>query len=302
MRRILVLVNVGILVAVVVATVLMIRDAGHESVASSAVPAAKVDRFDGARAWSWVKRQIAYGQRPAGSPQLRRVAEAMRRRMPRGRYEDVPGQPGVRNVIGTIPGMKPAVVIGAHYDTLTEPKGFVGANNGAAGTAIVVQLARQFSKVARIPEAPEIQFVLFDGEEPPAGLPEDQTDFYSTGLRGSRDYVRRHRAETSRMILLDYVANKGLRLPRERTSNLALWVQIRKAAAAVGAGRYFPPGAGAAVIDDHSPFLNAGIPAVDMIDWNYEGHTTADTLDKLSVRSMDAVGETLTEYLRRFVH
>jgi len=262
----------------------------------------RADRFDAPAAMRLAREQVHAGQRPAGSPQLRRVAEAMRRRMPRGRYEDVPGQPGVRNVIGTIPGMKPAVVIGAHYDTLTEPKGFVGANNGAAGTAIVVQLARQFSKLVRIPEAPEIQFVLFDGEEPPAGLPEDQTDFYSTGLRGSRDFVRRHRAETSRMILLDYVANKGLRLPRERTSNLALWVQIRKAAAAVGAGSYFPPGAGAAVIDDHSPFLNAGIPAVDMIDWNYEGHTTADTLDKLSVRSMDAVGETLTEYLRRFVH
>jgi Zn-dependent M28 family amino/carboxypeptidase len=248
------------------------------------------------------REQVRAGQRPAGSPQLRRVGEAMRRRMPRGRFEDVPGQPGVRNVVGTIPGMKPAVVVGAHYDTLVKPEGFVGANNGAAGTAIVVQMARQMSQLVRIPEAPEIRFVLFDGEEPPAGLPEEQSDFYSSGLRGSRDYVRRHKAETSRMILLDYVGNRGLRLPRERTSNQGVWSQIRTAARTVGAGTYFPPGTGAAVIDDHTPFLRAGIPAVDLIDWTYEGHKTSDTLDKLSVRSMDAVGETLTEYLRRFVH
>src|ERR1700759_1535050 len=93
MRRILVLANAGILIAVVVATVLMIRDAGHESVASGAVPAAKVDRFDGARAWSWVKRQIAYGQRPAGSPQLRRLARVLRAQVPHGHLH-APRRPG----------------------------------------------------------------------------------------------------------------------------------------------------------------------------------------------------------------
>jgi Zn-dependent M28 family amino/carboxypeptidase len=198
--------------------------------------------------------------------------------------------------------MKPAVVIGAHYDTLAKPAGFVGANNGAAGSAIVVQLARQMAGVVRIPEAPEIRFVLFDGEEPPSGLPEEQTDFYATGLRGSREYVRRHGADTSRMLLLDYVGNRRLRLPREGSSDPALWAQVRTAAQAVGVGPVFPARTAVRIVDDHTPFLRAGIPAVDLIDWTYPGHETTDTLDKLSVRSMDAVGETLSEFLRRFVH
>src|SRR3954454_7556032 len=98
MRPALVAVNAGILVAVVVATVLMIRDASHESVASGAVPAAKGDRFDGARAWSWVKRQVAYGQRPAGSPQLRRLARVLRTQLPHGHF-DALRSPGMRNVV-----------------------------------------------------------------------------------------------------------------------------------------------------------------------------------------------------------
>jgi glutaminyl-peptide cyclotransferase len=97
--------------------------------------------------------------------------------VPRGRFEPVPGEPDLRNVLGTVPGQQPAIVIGAHYDTLAEPRGFVGANNGAAGTAIAVQLARELAGEPRPPGAPELRFVLFDGEEPPRGLPEETSDF-----------------------------------------------------------------------------------------------------------------------------
>ena len=83
-----------------------------------------------------IRRQVKIGQRPAGSPQLRRLAVRLRKRMPHGRFEKIPGEPRLRNVVGTVPGAKPALVIGAHYDTLVKPKGFVGANNGAAGSAI----------------------------------------------------------------------------------------------------------------------------------------------------------------------
>ncbi len=253
MRRILVLANAGILVAVVVATVLMIRDAGHESVASSAVPAAKVDRFDGARAWSWVKRQIAYGQRPAGSPQLRRLARVLRAKLPHGHFEALPS-PGMRNVVGRLPGRGKAVIIGAHYDTLATPEGFVGANNGAAGTAIVLELARVLAKADRPKGAPPIRFVLYDGEEPP-GLPEDDPDFYHHGLRGSRADAQANARTTRAMILLDYVGGAGLRLPREGSSTPALWGQLRGAAQAVGAGAVFPDRTGLTITDDHTPYL-----------------------------------------------
>lgn len=245
-----------------------------------------------------IRLQVRYGQRPAGSPQLRRLAERLRTELPRGRFEAIPGEPGLRNVVGTIPGTRPAIVLGAHYDTLVEPKGFVGANNGAAGSAIVIEAARALKRLDRGRNAPELRFVLFDGEEPAAGLPEEQADFYSAGLRGSRAYVAAHPGRTRAMILLDYVANKGLRLPREGTSTPALWKRLRAAAGRAGKLSVFPDDTGVSITDDHTPFLRAGVPAIDLIDWDYDGHSLEDGLDKLSQASADAVGETVVELLR----
>lgn len=264
---------------------------------SGAPRAPRADRFDAGRAMALIREQVAVGQRPAGSPQLRRLAVRLRGLLPGGRFERIPGEPRLRNVVGVLPGRGPAVVLGAHYDTLVEPEGFVGANNGAAGTAIVVEAARALARLDRGPGAPPLRFVLFDGEEPAEGLPGDQPDFYSAGLRGSRAYVQRHGARTRAMVLLDYVANRGLRLPREATSDPGLWARLRAAAGRVGAARFFPAGDGPAIIDDHTPFLRAGIPAVDLIDWSYDGQSLNDGLDKLSRGAADAVGETVVELL-----
>jgi glutaminyl-peptide cyclotransferase len=257
------------------------------------------DRFDSDRAWSLVRKQLAYGQRPAGSPQLRRLAARLRKRLPRGHFEGVPGQRGLRNVVGTIPGRRPGIVLGAHYDTLRDPPGFVGANNGAAGTAVVIEVARALKRLRRPRNAREVRFVLFDGEEPAMGVPEDVLDFYNVGLRGSRAYVAAHPRRTRAMLLLDYVGNKGVRLPREGSSNRRLWRKVRSAARSVGAARAFPGGTGQTITDDHTPFLRADVPAVDLIDWSYPGHDTSDRLDKLSRRSLDAVGETTTAVVQR---
>jgi glutaminyl-peptide cyclotransferase len=258
-----------------------------------------VDRFDSDRAWRLVRRQVAVGQRPAGSPQLRRLGERLRPLLPDGRFEPVPGEPGLRNIVGTLPGRRPGIVVGAHYDTLVKPKGFVGANNGAAGAAVVVEAARAIAEAEPKEGAREVRFVLFDGEEPAAGLPEDSVDFYHSGLRGSRAYVAGHPGRTGEMVLLDYVGNKGLRLPREGSSHLELWSRLRAAARTVGAGQVFPPYSGETIVDDHTPFLRAGVPSVDLIDWSYPGHDLSDGLDKLSPKSLDAVGESVVELVRR---
>lgn len=269
-----------------------------DSASASPPPPASDGSFNEKRAWRMIKLQIGYGQRPAGSPQLRRLAEKLKDRMPDGKFERIPGEPKLRNIVGIVPGKKPALVVGAHYDTLTEPKGFLGANNGAAGSAIVLQLAREAAKQDRPKGSREIQFVLFDGEEPAKGLPEDQTDFYSAGLRGSRAYVERHGDEVGAMILLDYVAGKNMTLPREATSDVELWDEIRAAASRVGVGGVFPDRVGPAITDDHTPFLRAGIPAVDLIDWSYSGHDLSDSLDALSIDSVDASGETVFEAMQ----
>jgi glutaminyl-peptide cyclotransferase len=258
-----------------------------------------VDRFDAGEAFRLVRQQVGFGQRPAGSPQLRDLAIRLRPLLPRGHFEPVPGEPGLRNIVGTLPGRRPGIVVGAHYDTLVKPKGFVGANNGAAGTAVVIEVARAVAAAKRPSGAREVRFVLFDGEEPAAGLPEESADFYHSGLRGSRAYVAEHPGRTAAMVLLDYVGNRGLRLPRESSSSIALWTRLRAAARAVGAARVFPAEIGEEIVDDHTPFLRAGVPAVDLIDWTYPGHDLRDGLDRLSRASLDAVGESVVELVLR---
>jgi hypothetical protein len=265
------------------------------------VPRATADRFDAARAYRLTARQVGYGQRPAGSPALVRLAEELRPLLPAGRFEPLPGSTAtkpLRNIVGTLPGTKPAIVLGAHYDTLVKPAGFVGANNGASGSAIVIEAARALRHLRRPAGAPELKFVLFDGEEPDAGLPEDETDFYHAGLRGSRAYVAAHPGQTRQMLLLDYVGGRNLTLPREAGSRAGLWARIRAAARRVGVGSVFPDRTDVLIDDDHTPFLRAGVPAVDFIDWSYPGHSLKDGMNRISTRALDAVGETVVQYLR----
>lgn len=255
------------------------------------------DRFDTDAAWQLIKRQVAVGQRPAGSPQLRRLADELKPLLPAGHFEAIPGEPRLRNVVGTLKGREPAIVLGAHYDTLVKPHGFVGANNGAAGAAIVIGVAKALERAPLPPDSRAVEFALFDGEEPAHGKPEEGADFYHEGLRGSRAYARTHRGKTKAMILLDYVANRGLHLPREANSTPQLWRQTASAAASVGAGRSFSLETGPAILDDHAPFLLQGVPSVDLIDWHYPGHSLADGMDRLSKGSVRAVGRTIVQLI-----
>lgn len=280
------------------------RDAGGggsaraaERSAAATLPRARTDRFDAARALRLVDLQLAFGQRPAGSRALRRTAERLKRELPRGRFENVPGHPGLRNIVGVLPGRKPALVVGAHYDTESHPQGFVGANDSAAGTAAVIEIARAMGRGRRPAGARELRVVLFDGEEEPRE--QDNEDFYGNALRGSKAYVKAHGEETYALVLLDYIANKGLELPREGSSDPGLWKQLRGAAGRVGVGTVFPGGEQTAIFDDHTPFLRAGIPAIDLIDFSYEhADSLEDTRDKLDPRAIDAVGESVVELLR----
>jgi len=279
------------LVAVLLGTLLGACGGSAEQAAVSAA-APKVDRFDSARAFAELRRQVEMGPRPAGSATSRRLAARLRRALPRGRYEAVPG--GLRNVVGHIPGRKPAVVLAAHYDTKRLP-GFVGANDGAGGTAAVLELARVMSAARRPAGAPELRFVLFDGEE----ATNDKADFLLSGLRGSKAYARRHRREIGALILLDFIADKRLSIPREAGSDAALWEQLRAAARRVGAGAAFPAKTVGEILDDHTPFARAGIPAIDLIDFDFPcWHKACDDLTAVSERSLDLSGETVTELVR----
>jgi Peptidase family M28 len=130
-------------------------------------PRPRVDRVDEDRAFALLRRQVELGPRPAGSPASRRLAEYVRRQLPNGRLDPVPergpdGRPLV-NVVGAVQGRDRVriAIVGAHYDTKDLP-GFVGANDGAGGTAAVVELARSIRPRQL---GATVVFVLFDGEE-----------------------------------------------------------------------------------------------------------------------------------------
>jgi glutaminyl-peptide cyclotransferase len=252
-------------------------------------PRPVVDRFDGAAAFRLLREQVELGPRPAGSEASQRLGERLRRLLPRARFQPVPG--GLRNLVGTVRGREPGyIVVGAHYDTKDIP-GFVGANDGASGTAIVTQLARTIRRPRHT-----IRFVLFDGEESPRGTPD--ADFEEEGLRGSKVAAREFR-DARAMVLLDFVGDRRLSIPREGFSRPRLWRRLRAAAKRVGARRVFPPETSGSVLDDHLPFLRVGVPAIDLIDFNFPCfHRPCDDLSAVSERSVDAVGETVYELLR----
>jgi glutaminyl-peptide cyclotransferase len=254
-------------------------------------PGAHPNRFDQGAAWTFLERQVALGPRPAGSRASRELAAILRRSIPNGRYQAVPG--GLRNVVGTIPGRNPhrKVVLGAHYDTKDIP-GFVGANDGASGTAVVRQLARTI-KPRQL--RPTLIVVFFDGEETPRGAPDSQ--FYRYGLRGSKVAARAFRSAES-AIILDFVGDKDLAIPRDQQSNKALWRRLRAAASRTGFGRHFPAREQGTVLDDHVPFIRAGVPAIDLIDFDFPcWHRLCDNLSAVSRGSLDAVGETIMAFL-----
>jgi hypothetical protein len=258
---------------------------------SSGKSAARVDRFDGPAAFQLIKLQLSYGPRPAGSAQSRKLAEKLRTLLPHGRFEPVPG--GLRNIVGTVPGRDPKrfVVVGAHYDSKDIP-GFLGANDGGSGTAAVVQLARQLRPQTI---GPTVEFVLFDGEESPRGVPDSQ--FLAYGLRGSKVAARAFKGAEA-MILLDFVGDKNLSLPREGTSDIRLWSRLRTAAVKAGVGGYFPADVGLGIEDDHTPFLQEGVPSIDLIDWDFPCfHKACDNLSAVSEKSLDASGEAVAGLL-----
>ncbi|MDQ3240723.1 MAG: M28 family peptidase [Actinomycetota bacterium] len=262
-------------------------------------PVPRADRVDEDRAFKLLARQVKLGPRPAGSEASRRLGEQLRRLLPNGRFEAVPdsgSRPGpLRNVVGAVQGRDPVrlVVVGAHYDTKDAP-GLVGANDGAGGTAAVVQLARSIRPRQL---GPTVVFVLFDGEESPAGTPSDQ--FRRRGLSGSRDAAREYPGAAA-MVLLDFVADRDLSIPREANSTPAVWQELRAAASRVGVGCAFPAVSRSAISDDHVPFLEAGVPAIDLIDSDFDCfHQPCDDLDAVSKRSLDASAEATYELLAR---
>jgi glutaminyl-peptide cyclotransferase len=256
--------------------------------------------FDAQRAFRDLRAQVAIGPRPAGSPASRRAQRLIVERLHATGIRDVHIQRPYRNVVARIPGTEPGtVVVGAHYDTKDKP-GFVGANDGASGVAVVLELARTLPSPL---DGPSIDLVLFDAEEAPPG-----ESFESGGDRGSRQFVRYARdggkqgspelASIRAMVLFDMVGDCDLDIPREANSDPDLYAAFAGAADEESGSQAPFVGEAAGVLDDHTPFIQAGVPAVDLIDFDYGPgpspgawwHTRADSLAHVCASSLGAVG------------
>jgi Zn-dependent M28 family amino/carboxypeptidase len=181
----------------------------------------------------------------------------------------------------------------AHYDTKDLP-GFVGANDGAGGTAQMLEIARVLQKLKRSKNASPIWFVAFDGEEAT-----DDSDFYGTGLRGSKPFAKKYAKKIKELVLLDFVADKDLAIPREQSSDAEMWADLVEAAERVGSDSAFPPREQGEVQDDHTPFVRRGVPSIDLIDFDFPcWHQTCDDITAVSKASLDKSGEAVLEFLR----
>jgi len=271
--------------------------------------------FEGTRALRDVERFVALGPRPPGSAALGRARAYIvgELRQAGWRVREHPftartprGPLAMVNVIAEWPGRRPEIVaVGGHYDTKRfEGFRFVGANDGGSSAALLLELARASASRHRATPPLYTRWLLFfDGEE--AQEQWSPTD----SLYGSRALVAALRAsgELARLrtlIVADMIGDRDLGIRRESSSTPWLTDLVWGVARRLGRGAHFLNDR-QSVEDDHSPFLDAGVAATLLIDFDYGGrpgqnaywHTPADTLDKLSPESLATVGEVILEAL-----
>ena len=258
--------------------------------------------FDGARAYDAVLRQVAFGPRPAGSQALADTRTYITGELTRWDWvtedqEFVYKGVSLHNIVARKgQGAGPVVILGAHYDTrlradrdpVDTSQPVLGANDGASGAAVLLELARSLDmQYIRY----EVWLAFFDAE--------DNGDIDGWEWLVGSTYMAEHLTITPAFVLVvDMVGDRDQQLYLEQNSTPAVRDAIWATAARLGYGSYFIPQPKWAMIDDHTPFLRRGLAAVDVIDFDYAyWHTGGDTADKVSAASLERVGRTLEAYL-----
>jgi glutaminyl-peptide cyclotransferase len=257
--------------------------------------------FEGERALTDVKYQVDLGPRTMGSAAHEQAVSYIVNQLKTQNWRVetqeavVSGQPIV-NIIAKRGEGTPWVILGSHYDSRqfadqdknpTNRKFPVpGANDGASSTAILLELARVISAK----ENKQIWLIFFDDE--------DNGDASGSGWSiGSTYFVSQLQEKPDRVVVLDMVGDKDLNIYKEGNSDHEINNEVWNVAKSLGYTQFIPTYK-YNMIDDHTPFLEAGIRAVDVIDFDYPyWHTTSDTLDKVSAESLKAVGDTMLKWL-----
>jgi glutaminyl-peptide cyclotransferase len=278
----------------------------------SSGPALPELHVNGQRAMQYVKDVVNIGPRPVGSDGHKRVESYIHEHLKGEQVEDdvftdntPAGSFTMKNIIVKFPGNRDGIVVlTGHYDTLfTQPKTFVGANDGGSSTGLLLEFAtvlRDQSKGKPL-DGYSIWLVFFDGEEAFQNWSDKDSLYGSRHLadKWSKDGTL---SKIKALLLADMVGDADLNIEQDTNSNPQLQQLVIKAASQLGYQSHFfarqsPVG------DDHVPFGQHGVPVADFIDFDYGynnvfWHTPQDTLDKLNPKSLQIVGDVMLGTVR----
>jgi glutaminyl-peptide cyclotransferase len=293
--------NRSILVYLSAIGLLLIVTLGWYVYSYTSQPETQILTFDGERAYADVQTQVDFGPRIPGTPGHAQVVDWMREELEAAGWQaeiqesKALGHP-IRNVVARRSNELPQIILGAHYDSrmfadsdpdpANHTRPVPGGNDGASGVAVLLELARTLPETS-----PPIWLVFFDAED------NGRIEGWDWIL-GSREFVKNNPVQPRAVVIVDMIGDADLNIYREGNSNVELTNEIWAAARDIGYPHLFIDEVRHTMLDDHTPFLEAGIPAIDIIDFDYPyWHTIEDTPDKVSSDSLKAVGETLTAWI-----
>jgi Zn-dependent M28 family amino/carboxypeptidase len=301
---------------IVSSTAAALRFSSTTNVAPTPTPiptsTAEPQSFDGQKALEDVAYQVSLGARIPDSPAHQQVENWIVNEIKSAGWQaelqndTVMGHP-VHNIIAKYGQGGPWVVVAAHYDSRLKAdqdpdpqkrnQPVPAANDGASGVAVMLELARILPTHiggnigSNIAGYRQIWLVFLDAE--------DNGDIPGWDwILGSKSFVGSLQDKPDAAVVIDMIGDANLDIYEELNSNPKLTGQIWGQANSLGYSQYFISQPKYRMLDDHIPFIDAGIPAVDVIDFDYPyWHTTADTTDKVSAHSMKVVGDTLLAWL-----
>jgi glutaminyl-peptide cyclotransferase len=276
--------------------------------AEASAPTQPAPLINPTRAFQYVKEIVAFGSRPAGSPGHVKVEQYIQSKLKGDEIEvdaftaSTPaGKFPIRNIIAKFPGKKDGIiVIASHYDTnYPLPKEFVGANDGGSTSGLLLELANQFR--GKQLDGYSVWLLWTDGEEAFVKW-SDKDSLYGTKHLAQTWQQDGTAKKIKAFILLDMIGDADLDIQRDTNSTAWLSDLVYKAASALGYQSHFFRQT-IAIEDDHIAFAKIGVPVVDIIDIDYGyanayHHTTQDTLDKLSPKSLQIAGDVVLQTIQ----
>ncbi len=262
-------------------------------------------QFDGEGAYQYAKQQVEFGPRTPGSDAHQNTVDWIMSELDKTGWKteiqtDQINDYQIKNIVayrGEKNNDAPWIILAAHYDSRffadrdPNPENQLlpvpGANDGASGVAVLLELAR----VLPLDLEKNVWMVFFDAED------QGQIDNWDWIL-GSRSFVNSLRGSPDYVILLDMIGDADLNIYFERNSSDELQQEVWEIASELGYSEFFIPEYKYSILDDHIPFVEKGITAIDIIDFDYPyWHTIQDTIDKVSAESLEAIGRTIFHWL-----